>query len=241
MRTSEFDSSDEDDFGEEEATPLQISWLSLSVVECSQSLGICSLPGCRYKDIRRNLQKDVAEFCDQGVEDVFVFCTRGELMRYRVPCLLEAYSQRGLRVHHLPFPDGGAPELSQCGCILEELQGCLQNQRRTVIHCYGGLGRSGLSKYQTLGQSVMCIGNVKSVLCVVLECNLCLIVIVAACLLLQLSVSMTPSKALEILRELRGGGAIQTVKQYNFLHEFREKFEAYQAAKEALSERSVSR
>lgn len=78
--------------------------------------------------------------------------------------------------------------------------------------CYGGLGRSGLSKYQTLGQSVMCICKVKSDRSVVLECNLCLIVIVAACLLLQLSVSMTPSKALEILRELRGGGAIQTVK-----------------------------
>ncbi|RXN05030.1 cyclin-dependent kinase inhibitor 3 [Labeo rohita] len=74
--------------------------------------------------------------------------------------------------------------------------------------CYGGLGRSGL---------------------------------IAACLLLQLSVSMTPSSALEILRELRGGGAIQTVKQYNFLHEFREKFEAYQETKERLSERSVSR
>uniref|UniRef100_A0A673GG93 protein-tyrosine-phosphatase n=1 Tax=Sinocyclocheilus rhinocerous TaxID=307959 RepID=A0A673GG93_9TELE len=105
--TSEFDSSDEEDFGEEEATPFQISWLSLSVVECSQSLGICSLPGCRYKEIRRNLQKDVAEMRDQGVEDVFVFCTRGELVRYRVPSLLEVYSLNGLRVHHLPFPDGG--------------------------------------------------------------------------------------------------------------------------------------
>ncbi|XP_016335332.1 cyclin-dependent kinase inhibitor 3 [Sinocyclocheilus anshuiensis] len=175
MRTSEFDSSDEEDFGEEEATPFQISWLSLSVVECSQSLGICSLPGCRYKEIRRNLQKDVAEMRDQGVEDVFVFCTRGELVRYRVPCLLEVYSQD----HVLK-----------------------------IQFCYGGLGRSGL---------------------------------IAACLLLQLSVSMTPSAALEILRELRGGGAIQTIKQYNFLHEFREKFEAYQETKERLSERSVSR
>uniref|UniRef100_A0A673GG85 Cyclin-dependent kinase inhibitor 3 n=1 Tax=Sinocyclocheilus rhinocerous TaxID=307959 RepID=A0A673GG85_9TELE len=192
MRTSEFDSSDEEDFGEEEATPFQISWLSLSVVECSQSLGICSLPGMN------NMR-------DQGVEDVFVFCTRGELVRYRVPSLLEVYSLNGLRVHHLPFPDGGAPELPQCSCILEELQDCLLNQRRTVIH-----------KYQMLKQ-------------------------VAACLLLQLSVSMTPSAALEILRELRGGGAIQTIKQYNFLHEFREKFEAYQETKERLSERSVSR
>ncbi|XP_026990410.1 cyclin-dependent kinase inhibitor 3 isoform X3 [Tachysurus fulvidraco] len=181
MRASEFDSSDEEDCGDEESyTPLHISWLSLSVVECSQFLGICSLPGCRYKDIRRNLEKDV-----------------------------ECYTHRGLSVHHLPFPDGGAPELHQCICILDELQHCLHTQRRTIIHCYGGLGRSGL---------------------------------IAACLLLQLSVSMTPTDAIEILRELRGGGAIQTVKQYNFLHEFREKFAAHQETKESrTSERCVSR
>ncbi|KAK3553901.1 hypothetical protein QTP70_013291 [Hemibagrus guttatus] len=195
MRVSEFDSSDEEDVGDEETyTPLQISWLSLSVVECSQFLGICPLPG---------------ELCAQGVQDVFVLCERAELVRYRVPCLLECYTRSGLSVHHLPFPDGGAPELHQCMRILDELQHCLHTQRRTIIHCYGGLGRSGL---------------------------------VAACLLLQLSVSMTPTKAIEILRELRGGGAIQTVKQYNFLHEFREKFATYQDTKESRSsERSVSR
>lgn len=35
---------------------------------------------------------------------------------------------------------------------------------------------------------------------------------VAACLLLQLSVTLTANNAIEILREHRGGGAIQTVK-----------------------------
>lgn len=35
---------------------------------------------------------------------------------------------------------------------------------------------------------------------------------VAACLLLHLSVTLTVNKAIEILREHRGGGAIQTVK-----------------------------
>ncbi|XP_017318852.1 cyclin-dependent kinase inhibitor 3 isoform X2 [Ictalurus punctatus] len=210
MRVSEFDSSDEEDGGDEESyTPLQISWLSLSVVDCSQFLGICSLPGCRYKDIRRNLEKDVGELCAHGVQDVFVLCERAELVRYRVPCLLECYTRSGLSVHHLPFPDGGAPELHHCIRILDELQHCLHTQRRIVIHCYGGLGRSGL---------------------------------IAACLLLQLSVSMTPAKAIEILRELRGSGAIQTVKQYNFLHEFREKIATYQETKESrASERCVSR
>ncbi|KAM9477272.1 cyclin-dependent kinase inhibitor 3 isoform 1-T2 [Clarias gariepinus] len=210
MRVSEFDSSDEEDGGDEESyTPLQISWLSLQVVECSQFLGICPLPGCRYKEIRRNMEKDVDELCAQGVQDVFVLCERAELVRYRVPGLLECYTRHGLSVHHLPFPDGGAPELHHCTHILDELQHCLHTQRRTVIHCYGGLGRSGL---------------------------------IAACLLLQLSISMTPTEAIEILRELRGGGAIQTVKQYNFLQEFREKLAAFQENRECkASERSVSR
>ena len=50
--------------------------------------------------------------------------------------------------------------------------------------------------------------------CTVWHCTVlhCLCVAVAACLLLHLSVSMTPSKAIDILRELRGSGAIQTVK-----------------------------
>ncbi|XP_041669000.1 cyclin-dependent kinase inhibitor 3 [Cheilinus undulatus] len=209
MRTNEFDSSSEDEeVGEEQRTPLNISWLPLSIVESSQFLGICALPGCKYKDIRRNLDRDVEELQNQGVQEVFVFCTRGELNKYRVPTLLEAYRQRDFTVHHWPFPDGDAPELEQCCQILEELQVSLETNRRTVIHCYGGLGRSGL---------------------------------IAACLLLQLSGAMTANKAIEILREHRGGGAIQTVKQYNFLHEFRDRYTAYQESREVSTERSVSR
>uniref|UniRef100_A0A4W6FK06 protein-tyrosine-phosphatase n=1 Tax=Lates calcarifer TaxID=8187 RepID=A0A4W6FK06_LATCA len=134
MRTSEFDSSSEDEeVGEEQLTPFHISWLPLSIVECSQFLGICALPGCRYKEIRRSLQRDVEELQNQGVQTVFVFCTRGELNKYRVPSLLEVYEQQGFTVHHMPFPDGDAPELERCCQILEELRVSLENNRRTVI------------------------------------------------------------------------------------------------------------
>ncbi|CAJ1074816.1 cyclin-dependent kinase inhibitor 3 isoform X3 [Xyrichtys novacula] len=136
MRLNEFDSSSEDEeVGEDQLTPLNISWLPLSIVECSQFLGICGLPGCRFKDIRRSLERDVEEMQNQGVQEVFVFCTRGELSKYRVPSLLEAYRQRGFTIHHWPFPDGDAPELEQCCQILEELQFNLETNRRTVIHC----------------------------------------------------------------------------------------------------------
>ncbi|XP_028294225.1 cyclin-dependent kinase inhibitor 3 [Gouania willdenowi] len=209
FRGSDFDSSSDEDVIDEQLTPFHISWLPLSIIECSQCLGICALPGCKYKEVRRNLFKDVDELHHQGVQDVFVLCTVGELVHYRVPCLLDVYQQRGFTVHHKPFCDGEAPELQLCCEILDELQECLERKRITVIHCYGGLGRSAL---------------------------------IAACLLLQLSLLLTANQAIEILRELRGGGAVQTVKQYNFIQEFRSKYADYLESKEAAAEeRSVSR
>uniref|UniRef100_A0A8C8AVF8 Cyclin-dependent kinase inhibitor 3 n=1 Tax=Otus sunia TaxID=257818 RepID=A0A8C8AVF8_9STRI len=163
--------------------------------------------GCRFKDVRRNLQKDIEELKNCGTRDVFVLCTRGELLKYRVPNLIDAYQQHGICVHHYPIPDGDAPDIAKCCKILEELRSCLESSRKTIIHCYGGLGRS------------------------------CLI---AACLLLQLSDVLTPQEAIESLRNLRGSGAIQTIKQYNYLHDFRENLAAHLATKDTIL-RSVSR
>nr|AFM89193.1 cyclin-dependent kinase inhibitor 3 isoform 1 [Callorhinchus milii] len=207
MRTSEFDSSDEET-EEEYQLPVQVTWLPLSMVNSTQFLGICALPGCKFKDVRRNLQKDIEALWRHSIQDVFVFCTKGEMGKYRVPGLLESYQQQGFTVHHYPFPDGNVPDISSCSKILEELRICLENDKKTLIQCYGGLGRS------------------------------CLI---AACLLLQLSDAMFPEQAIDLLRGLRGAGAIQTVKQYNYLHDFRENMANYLATKEDSATRSVSR
>ncbi|XP_037994471.1 cyclin-dependent kinase inhibitor 3 isoform X2 [Motacilla alba alba] len=198
--------SSDDEGAEEDPSPLHISWLSLSPLHSSEFLGLCSLPGCRFKDIRRNLQKDIGELKSCGIQDVFVLCTRGELSKYRVPNLIDAYQQHGMCVHHHPIPDGNAPDIATCCKILEELRTCLENKQKTMIHCYGGLGRSCL---------------------------------VAACLLLQLSDTLAPQQVIESLRNLRGSGAIQTIK-YNFLHDFRENLAAHLATKEPLL-RSASR
>ncbi|NXS51791.1 CDKN3 inhibitor, partial [Brachypteracias leptosomus] len=181
--------------------------LSLSPAYSSEFLGLCSLPGCRFKDIRRNLQKDIEELKNCGTQDIFVLCTRGELSKYRVPNLLDSYQQQGICVHHYPVLDGDAPDIAKCCKILEDLRSCLESSRKTIIHCYGGLGRS------------------------------CLI---AACLLLQLSDALTPQQVIDNLRSLRGSGAIQTIKQYNFLHDFRETLAAHLATKDTTA-RSVSR
>ncbi|XP_055984621.1 cyclin-dependent kinase inhibitor 3-like [Sorex fumeus] len=204
MQTSEFDSSDEEPI-EDEQTPILISWLSLSQVNCSQFLGLCALPGCKFKNVRRNIQKDT-ELKSYGIQDIFVFCTRGELSKYRVPNLLDFYHQYGIITHHHPIPDGGTPDIARCCEIMEKFAICLTNNRKTLIHCYGGLGRSRL---------------------------------VAACLLLYLSDAVSPQQAIDSLRDLRGSGAIQTIKQYNYLREFREKLAAHLSSRDSLD--SVSR
>ncbi|XP_064001107.1 cyclin-dependent kinase inhibitor 3 isoform X3 [Pogoniulus pusillus] len=205
MQAGGCDSSDEDT-AEEDPTPLNISWLSLSPVYSSEFLGISSLPGCRFKDIRRNLQKDIEELKQHGTQEIFVLCTRGEFLKYRVPNLVDAYQQQELCVHHYPIPDGDVPDIATCCRILEELRSCLESNRKTVIHCFGGLGRSCLT----------------------------------ACLLLQLSDTLAPQQVIDNLRSLRGSGAIQTIKQYNYLHDFREKLAAHLATK-GTALRSVSR
>ncbi|XP_061436580.1 cyclin-dependent kinase inhibitor 3-like isoform X1 [Lethenteron reissneri] len=208
---SEFNSSDEEvDPAQSEQPPFRIDWLDLSIVGYpTLSLGISSLPGCKFKETWRNLDKDLDEVQSQGVQDVLVLCTPGELVHCRVPDLLEAYARRGLRVHHEPVLDGAVPDVAQCCALLDTMHGSLGAGRRVLVHCYGGLGRS------------------------------CLL---AACFLLRISESLSPEDAIAALRELRGRAAIQTLQQYNFLHDFRELLEAHVTARmEQAESRAVSR
>lgn len=188
MSENGFDSSDEET-SEKEQTPLDLTWFSLEPVSYAHMLGISALPGCKFKNIQRNLLQNVDEIKRLEIQDVFLFCTVPELSYYRVPTLIQEYHKQELVVHHYPFLDGDVPELGTCQKIVQDLQSCMENSRKTFIHCYGGLGRS------------------------------CLI---AACLLLWLDDKITPEEAIALVRAARGPRAIQTIKQYNFVNEFRE-------------------
>ncbi|ETE73930.1 Cyclin-dependent kinase inhibitor 3, partial [Ophiophagus hannah] len=182
MQVNEFDSSDEEPL-EEEQTPFQVSWLPLSPAY-SQFLGISSLPGCRFKNIKRNLQKDIDELKGHGVLDVFVLCTKGELTKYRVPHLMETYQNYGITVHHHPIPDGGTPDIARCCVILNELRNCLE----------------------------IVMEDLDDPVSIAPPYQKCLVHLVAACLLLQVSDNINPQQAIDCMRELRGSGAIQTLK-----------------------------
>uniref|UniRef100_A0A803TS94 protein-tyrosine-phosphatase n=1 Tax=Anolis carolinensis TaxID=28377 RepID=A0A803TS94_ANOCA len=133
LNANEFDSSDEEP-SEKEETPFQVSWsVENKIWDRLPSLGL-HLHCCRFKNIRRNLQKDIEELKSYGVQEIFVLCTRGELSKCRVPNLLAAYQDHGFIVHHHPIPDGEAPDFAQCSVILNELRSSLEYNRKTLIH-----------------------------------------------------------------------------------------------------------
>ncbi|XP_061174695.1 cyclin-dependent kinase inhibitor 3-like [Saccostrea echinata] len=204
-----FDSSD-DDSGEVDLSPLDISWLDLTCYGFESPVGITSLPGCRFKDVWRSLENDIKYLVSEEVQDVYCLCSKGELTKYRVQWLLHELSGAGLTVHHFPFPDGQPPTTAQLMKIIEELKISLNNKRKAIIHCYGGLGRS----------------------CVV-----------GACFLLSLDSEITPEKAIEKMKELRGPRAVQTVKQFNYINEFPQTLADFQKESEdvEIKGRSLSR
>eukprot|EP00053_Salpingoeca_punica_P020197 m.210393 g.210393 ORF g.210393 m.210393 type:complete len:223 (+) comp17818_c1_seq2:7589-8257(+) len=140
-----FDSDEEDEERfrtlAADAPPLDIQWLTVTP---QASLALSSLPGRRFKEDIRSLQADLQVLREHNVSDVFVLNTAKELTRYRVPTLLQEYSAWGIAVHSHPFEDGCAPTVELMAAIAREVQEVWARGGRPLVHCYGGLGRTGL-------------------------------------------------------------------------------------------------
>ncbi|PIK55390.1 putative cyclin-dependent kinase inhibitor 3 [Apostichopus japonicus] len=139
-----FSSSDDERDEEVDTTPFSITWLDLSEYGFSEPLGLSGLPGCRFQETWRSLTADIRTLKNDGIEDVFVFCTRGELKKFRVPRLFDSYSEAGINLHHYPIQDGNVPTTQNCMKMLDELRVNLSRGDKTLIHCFGGLGRTCL-------------------------------------------------------------------------------------------------
>lgn len=54
------------------------------------------------------------------------------------------YQEQGLEVLHLPIPDFGIPSLEALEGLVETIVDRARQGRHVVIHCYAGIGRTGL-------------------------------------------------------------------------------------------------
>ncbi|MBR30536.1 MAG: isochorismatase [Spirochaetaceae bacterium] len=106
------------------------------------SIYVTILPGRR--DRMRDLDKDLDTLQAENIGAVMCLVTPDELEYYGVSDLIPAYQRRGLSTLSFPILDQHAP--GQHG--FEEALDWMDRQRldgkAVLIHCVGGLGRSGL-------------------------------------------------------------------------------------------------
>ncbi|WP_461863720.1 protein-tyrosine phosphatase family protein [Thermococcus sp.] len=62
---------------------------------------------------------------------------------FELPYSLEEWKKRGVEVLHSPIEDFTAPSLGQLLEILRWIDARVREGKRVLIHCLGGLGRSG--------------------------------------------------------------------------------------------------
>ncbi len=104
-------------------------------------IGLTILPG--RKDRERSLEDDVTEISRQGITHVLSLITPDEYTQYGVQKLPEALSAAGIEARAFPILDQGIPAPEALGEQLAWMDEKVSAGGRLLVHCVGGLGRSG--------------------------------------------------------------------------------------------------
>lgn len=103
--------------------------------------GLTILPG--RKDRSRDLAGDLSTLKEMEYNHVLCLLTEDEFDRYGVLELKQAYAEQGFQVRYLPIPDQGTTRPDAMNAALLWMDDLVQNGKNVLIHCVGGLGRSG--------------------------------------------------------------------------------------------------
>ena len=104
-------------------------------------IGLTILPGRR--DRKRNVAEDVRELQKQGITHVLSLITLDEYTDYGVNNLPDELAGAGIKARRFPILDQGIPASDALEKELLWMDEVLSAGGRLLIHCVGGLGRSG--------------------------------------------------------------------------------------------------
>lgn len=124
-----------------ECGPLRVDWLDQRYTGVGR-LGLTILPG--RKDYSRSLPDDLAAMKAQGVSHVVPLLTDNEFSAYGIDDLLDAYKHAGFVTRRLPILDQSVCSPAAMRMLVQWLTDNLAEGANIMIHCVGGLGRSGL-------------------------------------------------------------------------------------------------
>ncbi len=151
---------------------------------------------------------DIGSLKHLDISDIVVLLTQAEFRKFRVPNLLSDYEDAGFVVFHFPignkkifkfFGRNQNTFFSDDGMVPEDVLGLISLVEKIRKRVADG-NRVLVHCYGGLGRAVL----------------------VGACLLQNIDEDISPDEVIAQLRELRGPRAVQSVKQYNFINEYRD-------------------
>lgn len=120
---------------------IRVDFIKNNIIK-SNSLGITILPG--RKDYSRNLDEDIKVLKSENINVIIPLITQDELEKYGVPDLIDKYYEATFEVKHLSINDQKLPNRDEVIEIIEFITQKNYENKKILIHCVGGLGRSGL-------------------------------------------------------------------------------------------------
>jgi hypothetical protein len=118
---------------------LRVDWVDAPAV--GGRLGITLCPG--RGDRKRDLDVDLGAVKAAGATHLVTLTTDREMESLGVADLPDRARALGIDTRRLPIVDGRVPEVAAGARLARELGALVRGGAKVVIHCRGGLGRSG--------------------------------------------------------------------------------------------------
>ena len=131
----------------------------LRVPGCTGSLGLTFCPGKKAPSLldrsywNRQLDVDIEGLLAWPTALLVSLLQEHEFAQLKVPALPGRVQQAGIAWLHLPIVDGGVPDRqfeSEWSSAGPDIYNLLQGGSNVVLHCRGGLGRTGVVAAQLL-------------------------------------------------------------------------------------------
>ena len=120
---------------------LRINWIDHKVISPG-SIGLTILPG--RKDYSRSIDEDLKQLKEYGIDTIIPLLTDDEFFHYGVGDLTEKYNEMNFNVHRLPIMDQLVCSSDEIREMVSFIDKQVEEGKKVMIHCVGGLGRSGM-------------------------------------------------------------------------------------------------
>jgi len=88
--------------------------------------------------------RDIEHWKREGIKAVVILVEAHELLHLGgIKNYLKLLKEKGFEALHAPIKDFHVPSISQCIEIVKWISERMEEKKPVLIHCYGGLGRTG--------------------------------------------------------------------------------------------------